>query len=351
MLRNKDEHNNMQPKVSIIVPCWGVEQYLDRCVNSLVNQTLRDIEIILVDDESPDRVPEMCDVWSEKDHRIKVVHKKNGGLGLACNSGLDVATGEYVAFCDSDDWVELETYESLYATACKTKADAVYSGIQTIDDAGVVRPMNQPKKFEVMTQRERILEYAMDMICSRVEDPIESHIAMSAKIVLYKRSFIEEHNLRFVSERQYITEDLIWNLDVLGHASVVATLPNTFYYYYNNTSSISKKIRLDRFPFFKVNRDEIIARTTNMGFPAGVSERVDRMFIRYVRHQVGDILTSSHPASTKKNVVTEMLRDETTQTVLSIYPIRKLSKKQQIVMWLMRHNWQCALKILFRIKR
>ena len=341
----------MQPKVSIIVPCWGVEKYLDRCVESLVNQTLRDIEIILVDDESPDSVPEMCDAWAAKDARIKVVHKKNGGLGFACNSGLDVATGEYVAFCDSDDWVELETYESLYSTACRTNADAAYSGIQTIDDKGVVRPMNQPMKFEVMTDRERILEYAMDMICSRAEDPIESHIAMSAKIVLYKRSFIEEHNLRFVSERQYITEDLIWNLDILGHASVVATLPNTFYYYYNNTSSISKKIRLDRFPFFKVNRNEIMARTAKMGFPTEVSERIDRMFIRYVRHQVGDILTSSHPNPTKKRVVSEMLNDETTQTVLSVFPVEKLSKKQQIIMWLMRNNCQFGLKILFRIKR
>ena len=341
----------MQPKVSIIVPCWGVEQYLDRCVKSLVNQTLRDIEIILVDDESPDRVPEMCDAWAAKDARIKVVHKKNGGLGMACNSGLDVAAGDYIAFCDSDDWVDAEMYERLYSTAITTKADAVYSGIQTIDDAGVVRPMNQPDRFEVMTERGRILEYAMDMICSQAVDPVESHIAMSAKIVLYKRSFIEEHSLRFVSERQYITEDLIWNLDVLGRASVVVTLPQTFYYYYDNTSSISKKIRLDRFRFFTLNRDEIMVRTANMGFPAEVNERIDRMFIRYVRHQVGDILTSSHPAPTKRRVVSEMLNDETTQTVLSVFPVEKLSKKQQIIMWLMRNNCQFGLKILFRIKR
>ena len=98
-------------KVSIIVPCWGVEKYLDRCVESLVNQTLQDIEIILVDDESPDRVPEMCDDWAKKDRRIKVIHKKNGGLGLACNSGIEVATGEYLAFCDSDDWVDAKMYE------------------------------------------------------------------------------------------------------------------------------------------------------------------------------------------------------------------------------------------------
>ena len=96
----------MSPKVSIIVPIYNVERYLDRCIQSLANQTLHDIEIILVDDESPDNCPVMCDVYEARDSRIKVVHKKNGGLGMACNSGLEVAKGEYVAFCDSDDWLE-----------------------------------------------------------------------------------------------------------------------------------------------------------------------------------------------------------------------------------------------------
>lgn len=342
----------MQPKVSIIVPCWGVEKYLDRCVESLVNQTLRDIEIILVDDVSPDRVPEMCDAWAEKDSRIIVVHKpKNEGLGMACNSGIEVATGEYIAFCDSDDWVELDTYERLYATAVSTNADAVYSGIQTIDDAGVVRPMNQPDRFEVMADRKRILEYAMDMICSKAEDPVESHIAMSGKIVLYSRALIEENHLRFESERKFITEDLIWNLDVLGHAARIVTLPETFYYYYDNTSSISKKIRLDRFPFFKSNREELSRRTKEMGFPIGVQERIDRMFIRYVRHQVGDILMSTHKIADKKRVVSEMLTDMTTKSVLSSYPVHKLTRQQQIILWLMKHNCQMSLSLLFKIRR
>lgn len=94
------------PKVSIIVPIYNVEKYLDRCMASLLNQTLEDIEIIMVDDGSPDRCPKMCDEYAKKDSRVKVVHKKNGGLGYARNSGLDVATGEYVAFVDSDDYVD-----------------------------------------------------------------------------------------------------------------------------------------------------------------------------------------------------------------------------------------------------
>lgn len=130
----------MQPKVSIIVPCYSVEQYLDRCVESLVGQTLLNIEIILVDDLSPDRTPEMCDEWAKKDSRIRVVHKvQNGGLGLACNTGIEVSTGEYIAFCDSDDYVDKDMYETMYNAAAKENVDVVFSGIKTVDQNGVVR--------------------------------------------------------------------------------------------------------------------------------------------------------------------------------------------------------------------
>lgn len=95
------------PKVSIILPIYNVEKYLDRCMESLLNQTLEDIEIIMVDDGSPDNCPQMCDEYAKKDNRVKVVHKKNAGLGFARNSGLDVAKGEYIAFVDSDDYVGL----------------------------------------------------------------------------------------------------------------------------------------------------------------------------------------------------------------------------------------------------
>ena len=100
-----------------MVPIYKVEKYLDRCMTSLLGQTLHDIEIIMVDDESPDGCPQMCDVYAQKDERIKVIHKHNGGLGLARNSGLEVAEGEFVAFIDSDDYVELDMMEKLYREA------------------------------------------------------------------------------------------------------------------------------------------------------------------------------------------------------------------------------------------
>ena len=98
-----------QGLISVVLPVYHTERYLDRCVTSVVNQTYSNLEIILVDDGSPDRCPQMCDEWAKKDSRIRVVHKQNAGLGMARNSGIEAATGEYICFFDSDDYVALDT--------------------------------------------------------------------------------------------------------------------------------------------------------------------------------------------------------------------------------------------------
>ena len=103
----------MKPLISVIIPVYNVERYLDECIKSIVNQTYENLEIILVDDGSPDNCPRMCDDWAKKDERIRVIHKENGGLASARNAGMNICTGEYISFVDSDDWMELNAYESL----------------------------------------------------------------------------------------------------------------------------------------------------------------------------------------------------------------------------------------------
>lgn len=112
-------------KVSISVPVYNVEKYLRKCLDCLINQTLRDIEIILVDDGSTDLCPSICDEYVILDERVKVIHKQNGGLASARQAALDVATGDYFCACDADDWVEPDMYERLYQKALETDADIV----------------------------------------------------------------------------------------------------------------------------------------------------------------------------------------------------------------------------------
>lgn len=113
----------MNPKISIIVPVYKVEQYIHKCVDSILAQTFTDFELILVDDGSPDNCGEICDEYAVNDNRIKVIHKENGGLASARNAGLDIVKGDYIGFVDSDDWIEKDMYELLYNMCIKNNCD------------------------------------------------------------------------------------------------------------------------------------------------------------------------------------------------------------------------------------
>lgn len=128
----------MTEKVSIIVPVYNVEQWLDECIESIINQTYKNLEIILVDDGSKDNSGVICDKWKLKDDRIIVIHKKNGGLSSSRNAGLDIFTGEYVTFCDSDDYIEKETIESMLNTLKEKKVDIVWCAMNKIINGKIV---------------------------------------------------------------------------------------------------------------------------------------------------------------------------------------------------------------------
>lgn len=157
--------NNM-PKISVIVPVYNVEKYLDRCMQNLLNQTLQDIEIILVDDESPDNAPKMCDNYAQSDSRVHVIHKKNQGLGLARNSGLAIAKGEFVAFVDSDDYIDLNTFEWLYNQSLKNSFDAIFYRFKQFSDVKDVKIEYPRDTVKAYVGKEETQLLAMEMIAS-----------------------------------------------------------------------------------------------------------------------------------------------------------------------------------------
>lgn len=124
------------PELSIIVPVYKVEKYLPKCIDSILAQTFRDFELILIDDGSPDNCGAICDEYAARDSRIKVIHQENAGVSAARNAGLDIATGTFLGFVDSDDWIEPEMYETMIATAKEKQVDVVVCGIRYCSDGG-----------------------------------------------------------------------------------------------------------------------------------------------------------------------------------------------------------------------
>ena len=141
--------------ISVIVPIYKVEQYLDQCVESIRVQTYKNLEIILVDDGSPDKCPELCEQYALKDERIIVVHKKNGGLSDARNYGINVSTGNYIIFVDGDDYIEKNMIQRLYDALQNSKADIVVGGINYVDEYGKILPKTQENLPEgIMSQQD-----------------------------------------------------------------------------------------------------------------------------------------------------------------------------------------------------
>jgi glycosyltransferase involved in cell wall biosynthesis len=127
----------MNPKLSIIVPVYNVEHYIEKCINSILTQTFTTFELILVDDGSLDKSGEICDEYSKRDSRVKVIHKKNGGLAAARNTGITMAQGTYIGFVDSDDWIEPNMYKFLYESCVKNYADISIIGVREVDEEGI----------------------------------------------------------------------------------------------------------------------------------------------------------------------------------------------------------------------
>lgn len=213
----------MNPMISVIVPIYNVEKYLARCVDSIVNQTYKNLEIILVDDGSPDRCPQMCDDYAEKDSRIKVVHKKNGGLSDARNEGMAVATGEYISFIDSDDYVSDDFFECLLDVMNKENSD--------IAECSVVK-FYEDNRFDEFSDDLSVKTYdTQDAMSALIaENPFHQHVWNK----LYKTELVKD--IPYAVGK--LNEDEFWTYRVFGRANKVARINKTMYYYFQRSSSI-----------------------------------------------------------------------------------------------------------------
>lgn len=215
---------NENSLISVIVPVYNVEKYLDRCVRSIVNQSYSKLEIILVDDGSPDECPKICDEWKKKDKRIRVIHKINGGLSDARNAGLAVATGEYIAFVDSDDWVDLKLYQTLLDALERTDSDIACCKVAKVWDESYIDNLES-------TSGELEL---YDTECALTELIMDQKIQQIVWNKLYKRKLLSE--ILFAKGKCH--EDEFWTYQVFGLANQSVIIDYYGYYYFQRDNSI-----------------------------------------------------------------------------------------------------------------
>ncbi len=214
----------MNELISVIIPAYNVEKYIDRCMETVVGQTYKNLEIILVDDGSTDSTPALCDGWEKRDSRIKVIHKENGGQSKARNVGLETAVGDYIAFVDSDDWIELDMFEYLLKLLTKEGVYVAYCDFRRIKTP---KKMKQPKENVIIRKDD-----TLDRYFYRVDGGKSSYAVWNG---LYKRETIQ--NIRFAEGE--ITEDVLFTYEVYKNNRSIAFSNQCKYNYFVNSSGIT----------------------------------------------------------------------------------------------------------------
>ena len=207
-MKGKYAEMRIEKMISVIVPVYNVEKYLEQCIDSLLSQTYQNFEIILVDDGSTDSSGKICDIYKENHKNIKVIHKKNEGLGFARNTGLLYATGEYVTFIDSDDYVDKYLLEDLYNGILETDVDVCIGGFKKVADSGQI--LYEEQYDEQYFIHDNTTNKAFIKMLGSSPSKHDS-IRMSVWNVLYKLSIIKDNNIQFPSEREVISDGLIFD--------------------------------------------------------------------------------------------------------------------------------------------
>lgn len=221
--------------ISIIVPIYNEEKYLIRCIESILTQDLDNWELILVDDGSIDNSRKICDAYSSKDNRIKVIYKENEGVSVARNVGISVAKGIYIGFVDADDWIKPIMYKVLLATAVRFKTDIVMCDATTVFS-------DKKKSLDTIGQ----LSESIKLNKGDISPSLLVELAGSACRCIYKRDLIEQHEVKFPKDIAF-SEDCIFNLFCFGYAQNMYYLKQPLYYRFVNINSTVHRFHDDYF--------------------------------------------------------------------------------------------------------
>ncbi len=216
-------------KVSIIIPVYNTGEYLHKCIKSILNQSLKDIELIIVNDGSTDNSRSICDKYAKTDNRVKVIHKINGGVSRARNTGIKLAKGDYIGFVDSDDWVNETMYKSMYDTAIRERCDIVMCDARTVYD-------DKENEADTISQ----LMNSTSLSKKDIYPGVLAEMAGAAWRCIYKKELLQDNNILFPEGLKF-SEDRIFNIYAFGYAEKIYYIKKAYYNRYIRKGSAVNK--------------------------------------------------------------------------------------------------------------
>lgn len=338
----------MNKKISVVVPVYNVERYLKRCIDSIINQTYRNLEIILVNDGSTDDSQLICESYLEKDFRINLVNKINAGLGMARNTGIENATGEIILFIDGDDYIDHNMVEILYKEMLETKSDTCVGGF-TRAYPDKLEPQPNPIAPSVFEGEAVTKELLVRMMGNSQKN---DYIEMSACKVLFSMKLIEENHIRFRSEREFISEDLIFAMDYYRHAKRVYLSKNVGYYYCLNEGSLTTRYNPNRFELQVKLSKELLSRSQEIGIFDYARDRILLTLIAIARYSIKlEEKFSKENGSPKATAnILKICNNKELQDALNRYDRQIVRFQSRLINDLMHHKQVRLLRIIMKLK-
>lgn len=333
------------PIISVIVPVYKVELFLERCVNSLTSQSLNDIEIILVDDGSPDRSGEICDRLKLQDNRIRVLHKSNGGLSSARNAGMEIASGKYIGFVDSDDDVDPDMFKTMVYAAEKYSADFVMSDYTRIYENGqqtIVSTQLEDGLYEKKDIVKKIYPFLI------MGENVDYGPILSVWHCIYNRNFLQKNKIKFANDVKW-SEDNLFNA-IAGYCAdrFVYLKGKALYHYYQNSGTITTSYRPGAWDVYK-RMNNYIERFFLPKTDYDFSRQAKLHLIYYACNTIGMECKNAENAKVAKVRVREILCDRKLKKAFNDFHLPSdIPLKLKIQIWLMKHRCVKLLTIIIR---
>lgn len=337
-----NERLDKSDKISVIIPVYKVEPYLRQCVDRVIGQTYKNLEIILIDDGSPDNCGAICDEYADQDKRVRVIHKQNGGLSSARNDGIMAATGKWVAFVDSDDWIEVDYYEKLLTPVEMKKPDIVISGCYWKEYPHKRKEVRNFNRTAFYNDREHILEFQANVIKTGM--PWDK---------LYKAEFIKKQSFVFDTSIKAF-EDFLFNFQAYEKAESIAVCPVSGYHYRQVTGSITSSFNPTKPQITYQYLTKLHEYAASYGMGEKRQSGVNACAIQAITVAMNCYFF--HPANTKKHSevnreLMQMFSLPYYQEAINSKSNRYLSRKQIILKYAAKRRCGGMLRMLYTAKQ
>ena len=338
--------------ITVVVPVYKAESYLDKCVSSIVNQTYHNLEIILVDDGSPDQCPQMCDAWAKRDNRVKVIHKMNEGAGIARNVALSNARGDYICFVDSDDYMVETAFEKAIGIARKEGSDVVIFGSHQVNEADEIVNTVIPDTYKNIFRGEDVQKvFLPDLIENEYVGARNTGLTLSFWVCLFSMELVRRAHWCIVSERDFVSEDSYSLLSLYAHINQVSILPEALYCYRLSVGSLSRTYRDDGHRKYQKLYHVLSRLTEKLGYSMDVRKRLSGLYLNQVIGMMKQIAASNLEVGREKALFREIITDELLQNALRQIDWEYRSKAKQFLLHQMRCKrvWCVRLLTVFQI--